>query len=210
MRRVHLEGAVVGPEVYRWCDAGDAALVDHLSSLGAADGELQIGILLPVSEEERELGKEAVVDIANQFDSGWARVAGDAALELRGARDKRFPLLEVVFILYLDARQKKSAARCGNTYDSAEELVDFTRSLFASVVNLGNTAASGGQHCVACQASFREWYLLIEGSSGAFARKRSVVVESLRHSYRGCKLRRSSRRKIHFRQRISVPSRTPA
>jgi hypothetical protein len=104
MRRVHLECAVVGPQVYRRCDARDTALVDHLSSLGTANGELQVGILLPVAEEQRELGEEAVVDVANQFDGGWVRIAGDAAFELRGTSDERFPLLEVVFILDLDAR----------------------------------------------------------------------------------------------------------
>jgi hypothetical protein len=103
MRRVHLECTVVGPQVYRWCDARDTALVDHLSSLGTTNGELQVGILLPVSEEQREFGEEAVVDVANQFDGGWIRIAGDTALELRGTSNERFPFLEVVFILDLDA-----------------------------------------------------------------------------------------------------------
>jgi hypothetical protein len=42
------------------------------------------------------------------------------------------------------------------TYDSAEKLVDLTRSLFAGVVDLGNAAASGGEHFVAYQAFFTE------------------------------------------------------
>jgi len=40
----------------------------HLSSLGAANSELEICVLLPVSEEERELGQEAVVDVAHKLD----------------------------------------------------------------------------------------------------------------------------------------------
>ena len=71
------------------------------------------------------------------------------------------------------------------TYDSAEKLVDLTHSLFASVVDLGNAAASGGQHFVANQASCEGWDLAIEGMNSATGRKTSaVVVESLRHSYR--------------------------
>lgn len=110
VRCVHLEGAVVGPQVDRGCDARDTALVDHLGRLGAANGELEVGILLPVSEEERELGQEAVVHVAHQFDGGWAGVAGDAALEVRGASDERFPSLKVVFVLYL---QHGLAFGCG-------------------------------------------------------------------------------------------------
>ena len=113
MRRVHLERAVVGPEVYGRGDARDAALVDHLRSLGTANRELQVGILLPVSEEERDLGEEAVVDVANQLDGGWARVARNAAFEVRGASNERFPPLEVVFILNLDAGKQDSALRWG-------------------------------------------------------------------------------------------------
>lgn len=45
------------------------------------------------------------------------------------------------------------------TYDCAEELVDLTCSLFPSVVNLGNTAAPGGQHFVAYSASCGELWV---------------------------------------------------
>ena len=59
----------------------------HLSRLGVANREFEIGIFLPVSEKERELGKEAVVDVANEFDGRWARVARDAAFEVLRASD---------------------------------------------------------------------------------------------------------------------------
>lgn len=64
MSGLHLEGAVVGPEVDRVCDAGAASLVDHLRGLWARDVELEVGILLPVAEQERELDEESVVRIA--------------------------------------------------------------------------------------------------------------------------------------------------
>lgn len=51
----------------------------HLGRLGAADGELEIGIFLPVSEEEREFGEEAVVDVADELNGRRAGVAGDTA-----------------------------------------------------------------------------------------------------------------------------------
>lgn len=59
----------------------------HLGRLSAANGELDIGIFLPVSEEERELCEEAVVDVANQLDGRRAGVARDAAFEVLRASD---------------------------------------------------------------------------------------------------------------------------
>ena len=44
------------------------AVAYHFSRLGAANRELEIGILLPVSEEEGEFVEEAVVDVANKLD----------------------------------------------------------------------------------------------------------------------------------------------
>jgi hypothetical protein len=118
VRCVHLEGAVVGPQVYGGCNTRDAALVDHLGRLGAANGELEVGVLLPVSEEEGEFGQEAVVYVAHQLDGGWAGVARDAALEVRRTRDERFPSLKVVFVLYLQREgQWEVAVRWRGTYD---------------------------------------------------------------------------------------------
>lgn len=93
MACLHLEGAVICPEVDGIRDARYAAFVDleassahtlvsargthHFSRLGPADGKLQIGIFLPVSEEEGEFGEEAVVHIADQFNCRRAGVAGN-------------------------------------------------------------------------------------------------------------------------------------
>lgn len=101
MARIHLEGAVVCPEVNGRRNARYTSLVNHLRRLSTAYRELEIGIFLPVSEEERELPEEAVVHVAHQLNSRRARVACDAALEIRGASDERLPSLEVVFVFYL-------------------------------------------------------------------------------------------------------------
>jgi hypothetical protein len=86
MGRVHLEGTVICPKINRGRDARYTALVDlstispvvtkqlqceayHLSRLCAANRELEIGILLPISKEQRELVEEAVVDVAHELDS---------------------------------------------------------------------------------------------------------------------------------------------
>lgn len=73
----------------------------HLSSLSASYRELQVGVLLPVSEKEREFSKEAVEDIADKLDRRRGRVAGDATLEFCGAHDECLPLLKVVLIFDL-------------------------------------------------------------------------------------------------------------
>jgi hypothetical protein len=78
----------------------------HLGRLGAANRELEVGILLPVSKEERELCKEAVVGVAHELDGRGTRVARYAALEVCCARDERFPPLEVVLVLYLRCCQR--------------------------------------------------------------------------------------------------------
>jgi hypothetical protein len=75
----------------------------HLGRLGAADGKFEVGVLLPVPEEERELGEEAVVGIADQLDGRGTRVARNAALELGRAGDEGLPALELVFVLNLVA-----------------------------------------------------------------------------------------------------------
>lgn len=64
MSGLHLEGAIVGPEVDRVGNASAASLVDHLGRLWAGDVELEVGILLPVPEQEGELDEESVVCIA--------------------------------------------------------------------------------------------------------------------------------------------------
>jgi hypothetical protein len=82
----------------------------HLGRLSAANGELQVGVFLPVAEEERELGEEAVVDVADELDGRRAGVARDAAFEVLRAGDQRLPLVE--FILVLDLKLVSNCAPC--------------------------------------------------------------------------------------------------
>jgi len=65
---LRLERAVVGPQIDRVRDAGHASLVDQFRSLCAGYGEFEVCIFLPVPEEQRKLGKEAIVDIAHRSD----------------------------------------------------------------------------------------------------------------------------------------------
>lgn len=117
MACLDLEGAVVGPQVDRVSDARNSALkdlrtlacayakklyaTDHLCSFGSSDGELQIRILLPVTEKKRELQKEAIIGVANSCDSLWTRVAVQPTLKGLCSTDELLPVLKVVGILHL-------------------------------------------------------------------------------------------------------------
>ena len=87
MARLHLEGAVIGPQVNRSRDRTNATLIDHFDSLCSANGEFKICILLPVPEEERKLVEEAVLDVAHQLERGGTRVTRYSTLELGSAKD---------------------------------------------------------------------------------------------------------------------------
>jgi hypothetical protein len=43
-------------------------LTHHICSLSPSNGEFEVGIFLPVSEEEREFAEEAVVDVSGGGD----------------------------------------------------------------------------------------------------------------------------------------------
>lgn len=93
--RLHLEGAVVFPQVYRVGDACDTAFVDlqasawimpaecsyYLRRFRARDRELEVGVLLPVAKEERELGEESVEDLSGCGYGLGAGVSVQTALE---------------------------------------------------------------------------------------------------------------------------------
>ena len=53
----------------------------HLCSFCARDRELHVGIFLPISEEEREFGEEAIVGMACGGDGLGVRVTIDATFE---------------------------------------------------------------------------------------------------------------------------------
>lgn len=73
----------------------------HLSRLGARNIELHIGILFPVSKQERELEEESVVGIAEGSESLGARVAVQATLKGLAGFDEVFPVLEVIGVGFL-------------------------------------------------------------------------------------------------------------
>ncbi len=98
MGGLHLEGAVLGPQVDRVGDAGATSLVHHLGRFGSGDVEFEVGVLLPVAEEERELEQEAVVGVAQGGQGLRAGVAAQAAVEGLACPDQLFPALEVVRI----------------------------------------------------------------------------------------------------------------
>lgn len=95
------EGAIVGPEVDRVGDAGHSSLVDHLCRLGPRDRELEVCILFPVSEEEREFGEETIVKLARRGDGLRTRIAVETALQRFGGAHQLLPILKVVWIFRL-------------------------------------------------------------------------------------------------------------
>lgn len=52
---LHLERAVLGPQVDGMADTCDAPLVDHLCGFGACNVEFEVGVFLPISEQQRKL-----------------------------------------------------------------------------------------------------------------------------------------------------------
>lgn len=65
---LHLEGAVIRPQVDGVRDAGHSPLVDHFRRLRPRDRELQVSVFLPVSEQEWELGEKAIIDLSSCCD----------------------------------------------------------------------------------------------------------------------------------------------
>ena len=73
----------------------------HLRCFRSSDRELQIGIFLPVSEQEREFCEEAVIVVADGVDSLRVGVAIDTTLKHLGGTDKLLPSLKVVGVIDL-------------------------------------------------------------------------------------------------------------
>lgn len=101
MRRIHLKRAIIRPQVHRRRNTRHPPLIHHLRRLSPTNRKLEISVLFPVAKEQRELGQEAVVDVAHEFNGRRAGVARHAALELRRARNEALPFLKVVFVLGL-------------------------------------------------------------------------------------------------------------
>jgi hypothetical protein len=91
-----LEAAVVRPQIYRVWYAGDTTFVDSLCCFGACYDELFVCVALPIHEEQRELGEEAIVDVAKGGDGLRTGVAIKAAFERFYSPDEDVPRLVVV------------------------------------------------------------------------------------------------------------------
>ena len=81
----------------------------HVGRLGACDRKLEVGILLPIAEEERELRKESIVDISNGGYGLGAGVAIDAALKRFASAHELLPSLIAVGIFVLLSSQPSYA-----------------------------------------------------------------------------------------------------
>src|SRR4051812_25649214 len=110
----HLEGAILCPQIDRIGDASASSLVHldmhvrtrpisekragfcpyHFGRLGTRDVEFEIGILLPVAEQQGELEKESIVCGAEGCQSLRARVSVETAFESFTGAYQLFPVLE--------------------------------------------------------------------------------------------------------------------
>jgi hypothetical protein len=76
----------------------------HIRSFGSGDGEFQIGIFLPVSEQQRELGQEPVVDVAHCGYRLRVGVAVDASFEGLGSANEPLPGLKIIRVVELESQ----------------------------------------------------------------------------------------------------------
>lgn len=116
MAGLDLEGTIIRPEIHRVCDTCHSSLIDltqsaryrgpsttsyQLCSLRTSDGELQVGIFLPITKEKGEFGKEAVVDISSGSNGLRIRVAIETTFKGFRCSYKPFPELEIIWIFNL-------------------------------------------------------------------------------------------------------------
>lgn len=94
----------------------------HFCSLGAGNGEFQVGILLPVAEEEREFGKEAVVGLAEGSDGMRTGIPVDTTLERLNRPNEFLPRLVVVRLLFLQRVSVSYTRNLRKTYYLGPEL----------------------------------------------------------------------------------------
>lgn len=71
------------------------AMTYHLRRLRTTDGELEVGILLPVAKEERKPREKSVVCVSSRCDRLWAGVAVEAAFLCLCRAHELFPVLEL-------------------------------------------------------------------------------------------------------------------
>jgi hypothetical protein len=101
MGSLRLEGAVVGPQINGGGDASNTPFVNHVRCFCTRDGELQVGIFLPVSEQQGEFSQEPIVDVSDSCYGLRIGVAIDSTLQRLGTTNKLLPRLEVVRVVGL-------------------------------------------------------------------------------------------------------------
>ncbi len=167
---LHLEGTVLGPQIDRVGDAGAASFVDlvgasalvssagtkrnpayHFGRLWAGDVELEVGVLLPVAEEQRELKEETVVRVTESRQCLRAGVAIETAFEALAGADQFLPVLKVVRVGFLDARCTVSTGvsisrNVASTYDVDVEVLDL------GIFLVGASVVSEVTHDCECRA----------------------------------------------------------
>ena len=186
---LHLEGTVLGPQIDRVGDAGAASLVDlvgtsaldspadtkrnpayHFGRLGTGDVELEVGILLPVTEEQRELEEEPVVRVAKSRQCLWTRVAIETAFEALAGADQFLPVLKVVRVGFLGTRCAVSrggyisSRNVSSTYNVGVEVLDL------GILLIGASEVSEVTHDCACRADEARLSSAVSGDRSAFAK----------------------------------------
>ena len=73
----------------------------HICRFSARNRKLQIGIFLPVSKEQRELGEESIINASCCRDGLGIGIAVDASLKRLSGTDKVLPSLEVIGVVNL-------------------------------------------------------------------------------------------------------------
>jgi len=93
----------------------------QFGGFSTSDGKIEVGILLPVSKQQRKLGEEAVVDVADGADGLGAGVAVDTAFESMRSRHQGFPRLKVIDVVDLNSQQANLDSMADDTDDCLVE-----------------------------------------------------------------------------------------
>ena len=134
------------PRSYTWicvstsCAASWVLRTHHVSSLGACDRKLEVGILLPIAEEKREFREKAIVDISNSGDSLGAGIAVDATFKRFASAHEllpRFIAIRVFVLLSYQPLYALDVSIVGMSYHFDEQLSQLDAVL---------TAATKGVH----------------------------------------------------------------
>jgi hypothetical protein len=212
MGRIHLEGAVVCPQVDRSCDARNTALVDlcqPLASLSQRSYSVKrtiSAVSVPPIENSRSAyffqypkksgnfaRKQSYTLRTSSIADGFEfRVTPPSRSEARLIRVSHFSKSSSSAICE-DISMRK-AAWLGETYNSVEELLDLTGSFVASVLHLGNTASTDGKHFFRENAeACRELGLMVLSSRNCTVEGAEVewleVGESCGANYGSCERR---------------------